>query len=79
MKSKTLLQVAKESKSARLDPDNPLRRERIELALAYVRGEVTGAQAGEALGTSRTNACTSLALTLVSAIKRGQLRIEVAK
>ena len=51
-------------------------QERIDLALAWIDGEITTAQAGKALGCSSSNACTRMLNALVVAVNRKLVKIE---
>lgn len=50
------------------------RAELVDLALAYAAGKITGTQAALALGI--TNSRTILSSALMSAIRRGDVRVE---
>lgn len=74
---KTLLEKARESRPARythiMVADVP---QRIDLALAYVAGEITGIQAANAMGVNPHNIAQTLGKILMRGIRSGMLKIE---
>lgn len=80
VREKTLLDKALESsKGKRRRPcacDIP---QRIDLALAYVSGHITGPQAAEALGVGSSNAAHLIAGIILTGIRQGILKVERVK
>ncbi len=78
----TLLEKAKSSVILPKKSDGRVKHnweELVELAIAYANGEVKGPQVKEALRTGdscKTNIQSLLASTLMSAVRRGEIRVE---
>lgn len=73
----TLLEKARQSSPPSKRLSVPQLDERLELALAYCRGEVSLKQAAEAMGTSQPNGYQRLSRAMFSSVAAGKLRVEV--
>lgn len=76
---RTLLEVAKSSPSSSSHRPSPTTPERIELAVAFARAEITSGQAAAALKCATKNPFTTLAICLMTAARRGSIRVEIVK
>lgn len=74
MSDKSLLEIARAA-PANLHACHPLRDGELELLLAFLRSEVTAAQARAALGGSRSNIYARTAARLRLAVRRGEVTI----
>lgn len=72
---RTLLDKAVAARHVRVNTPSD---QMLELALAYVNGQITCGQASRALGHTRStgNTLTRMASALISAARRGVVRIE---
>jgi len=69
----TLLELAKSAGAGKGFISSDRRRQKLELAIAYMRGEVTTAQVSKAMGVGNGNAYSQLGTTLMSALLRGEI------
>ena len=71
----TLLQKARAARPSHRKPLPADYKQRLDLALAFCRCEVTAVQCAEAMGVRPNNAHTTLGIVLLQAIKREDLEI----